>query len=166
MWFQSNIKRDYEAPFRFAHPDTIVLPMPIMTTATFQLAGDLGYVRITEANLINYSDMALEATQGERFKTLFHNSLKGWNWDGQIQSTWRVLLTVDDLNALVNTDIIQNLCPPPAPELANATWINPGRNTWHWMVTGRPKFEDQKQWVDWTKQVGFEYYIIDDGWIR
>lgn len=166
MWYQSNIKRDYEAPFRFARPDTIVIPMPIMTTATFQLVGDLGYVRITEANLINYSDMALEATQGASFKALFHNSLKGWNWEGQIQSPWRILLTVDNLNALVNSDIIQNLCPTPAPELANASWIKPGRSTWHWMVTGRPKLEDQNQWVDWTKQVGFEYYIIDDGWIR
>ena len=166
MWYQSNIKRDYEAPFRFANPDTITSKMILMTTATFQLAGGLGYVRITEANLINYSDMALEVSQRAIFKALFHNSLNGWGTTGQIQSPWRILLSVDNLNALVNSDIIQNLCPPPAPELSNASWIIPGRSTWHWMVTGRPKLEDQKQWVDWTNQVGFEYYIIDDGWIR
>ena len=166
MWYQSNNKRDYEAPFRVANPDTISKPTPLMTTATFKLPNAMGYAKITEANLINYSDMALETTGGAQFKSLFHNSPNGWQTTGEIISPWRVVIITDNLNALVNTDVIQNLCPSPTTLLANATWIKPGRSTWHWMVTGRPKLEEQHQWIDWTKSLKFEYYIIDDGWIK
>jgi alpha-glucosidase len=32
------------------------------------------------------------------------------------------------------------------------------------MAIGAPKFEDQHQWVDWTKALGYEYYLVDEGW--
>ncbi len=32
------------------------------------------------------------------------------------------------------------------------------------MVTGRPLLNQQPRWVDWTKQLGFDFYLIDDGW--
>jgi len=77
-----------------------------------------------------------------------------------------VTLLAENLNTLVNCDVIQSLCPPPAHDLTEAKWIQPGRSVWHWMVTGNPKREAQHQWVDWTRQLGFEYYLIDDGWVR
>jgi alpha-glucosidase len=166
MWFQDNRRKEYESPFRVANPDTIKRPMQIMTTATFKLPENMGYAKITEANLINYSDMALVTSGGAKFKSLFHNNLDGWQITGEIVSPWRVVMMVDNLNALVNTDVFQNLCPAPEKQLVNADWIKPGRSTWHWMVTGSPQFEDQSKWIDWTKQLNFEYYIIDDGWIK
>ena len=27
-----------------------------------------------------------------------------------------------------------------------------------------PIYAEQHQWVDWTKQLGFEYYLVDEGW--
>lgn len=33
-------------------------------------------------------------------------------------------------------------------KLANVVWIKPDRATWHGMVVGRPKLEDQQKWVD------------------
>ena len=166
MWYQSNNARNYEAVFKVANPDTVRIPLKIMTTATFKLPDNLGYAKITEANLINYSDMGLEASNGASFKSLFHNSPKGWQSNGAIESPWRVVILVNNLTELVNTDALQNLCPAPSKELANASWIKPGRSTWHWMVTGSPKLEEQNKWIDWTKKLDFEYYIIDDGWIR
>lgn len=166
MWYQSNNARNYEAVFKVANPDTIRKPIKIMTTATFKLADNQGYAKITEANLINYSDMGLEVSNGASFKSLFHNSPKGWQSVGAIESPWRVVILVNNLTELVNTDALQNLCPSPSKELANASWIKPGRSTWHWMVTGSPKLEEQNKWIDWTKKLDFEYYIIDDGWIR
>lgn len=164
VWLQDNTSREYESPFYVVNPDTIKSSLKFMTTATFKLPGKLGYVKITEANLINYSDMALETSGGGRYKSFFHNSRSGWQNTGNIESPWRVVIIADNLNALVNTDVLKNLCPLPSQKLQNASWIKPGRSTWHWMVTGTPKFEDQKKWINWTKQTEFEYYIIDEGW--
>jgi alpha-glucosidase len=49
---------------------------------------------------------------------------------------WRVTLLARDLNALVNSDLIRNLCPPAPPELAKAAWIQPGRSSWQWWSVG------------------------------
>ena len=73
-------------------------------------------------------------------------------------------LLARDLNALVNSDLIRNLCPPPSPQLAKAAWIQPGRSSWQWWSSGGPRYAEQHQWVDWTKQLGFEYYLVDEGW--
>jgi len=32
------------------------------------------------------------------------------------------------------------------------------------MAVGAPELEDQHLWVDWTKSLGFEYYLVDEGW--
>jgi alpha-glucosidase len=118
---------------------------------------------MTEANLINYSDMSLTA-EGNCFKALFRNDPKGWDVTGEILSPWRVTLLAPDLNTLVNSDLIKNLCPPASPELANAPWIRPGRSIWHWLTGGAPKLNEQTNWIDGAKAMGYEYYLIDDGW--
>ena len=166
MWYQTTAKKDYEMPFFTMMPDTISRPLSIMTTSTFKLPNGLGYAKISEANLINYSDIALETTGKGYFKPLFHNSMQGWDHEGEILSPWRIVIITPDLNGLVNTDVFHNLSPAPAPELVNAEWIRPGKSTWAWMVTGSPALRDQKQWIDWTSELEFEYYLIDDGWAK
>ena len=32
------------------------------------------------------------------------------------------------------------------------------------MTGGGPKLEEQKTWIDGTKAMGYEYYLVDDGW--
>lgn len=44
------------------------------------------------------------------------------------------------------------------PALLKAEWIRPGRSTWQWINSSSLKFEEQHQWVDWTKSLGYEYY--------
>lgn len=166
IWYQSNKNKDYEAPFETGEIERLASGLTIAAPATVKLPGGAGYAMLTEANLIGYSDMALEVTAPATFRALFHNDPGGWTARGEAVSPWRVLVLAADLNTLVNTDILHNLCPPPAPLVANARWIQPGRTSWHWMVTGPPKLEDQRRWVDWTRQLGFEYYLIDDGWKR
>lgn len=141
-------------------------PAIIAAPATYELPDGLGFAMVTEANLVDYTDTALRYVGEDTFRAYLHNDPKGFDLDGEIVTSWRVTVLAADLNALVNTDLITNLCPPPPAKLADATWIKPGRSTWHWMVSGRPKFEDQRAWVDWTRQLGFEYYLIDDGWNR
>lgn len=164
VWSQDAGNRSYESLF---HP-TEVGQMPVKTQvlapATLQLPDGLGYGMITEANLVNYSDMDLEKTGPTTFRALFHDSPRGWTQRGDLATPWRLLILARDLNALVNTDVIKNLCPPPSAELAKAAWIRPGRSIWHWLIAGRPKLPDQRGWIDGAAALGFEYYLIDEGW--
>lgn len=163
IFHQSADNRSYEARYV---PDLIGqmgTSHRLMAPATLQLDGG-GYGMITEANLIGYSDMALYSSGTNGFKAVFHDDPKGWDHEGEIISPWRVTLLAADLNALVNSDLVRNLCPPPAPELVNASWIRPGRSIWHWLTGGGPKLEEQKNWIDGTRALGYEYYLVDDGW--
>lgn len=164
MWYQTDRKKDYEMPYAKMMPDTVSTPVSLLTTSTFKLPRSLGYLMIGEANLIRYSDMALQTRGKGYFESLFHNSPEGWVNEGEIVSPWRVVVLTKSLDELVNTDAFHNLCPPPSLPLTEATWITPGKSTWAWMVTGKPMFKDQKKWVDWTSELGLDYYLIDDGW--
>jgi alpha-glucosidase len=107
--------------------------------------------------------MGLEHS-GNFVKAVFPASVRGWQNTGAITTPWRVAIIAEGLNALVNSDIVTNLCPAPSPELAKADWIKPGRILWQWWAIGAPKLNDQKDWVDAAKKLGWEYYLIDDGW--
>lgn len=165
FWHQSSANRSYEARYV---PDIVGQSSTghrSMAPLALKFAGGLGYGLVTEANLVNYSDMALHANGTNSFAAAFHDDPNGWEHEGEIVSPWRVLLLAADLNALVNSDLIKNLCPAPSPELAQADWIKPGRSIWHWLSCYcAPDLPAQKWWIDRTRDMGFEYYLIDDGW--
>ena len=136
----------------------------IAAPALLQLPNDAGYALITEANLVHYTDTALTVLGEGGFRATYSDDADGFDVTGPVTTPWRVTVLAKDLTALVNTDVIRSLCPPPPAELADADWIKPGRAAWHWRVTGHPKFADQHQWVDSAAALGFEYYLVDDGW--
>jgi alpha-glucosidase len=129
---------------------------------TFRISDHL-YVALTEANNDCFPDMGVQRN-GTFLKAVFPASTRGWQHQGSITTPWRVAIIAEELNALVNSDIVTNLCPPPPPELANADWIKPGRVLWQWWAIGAPRLNDQQQWVDAAKKLGWEYYLIDEGW--
>jgi alpha-glucosidase len=59
---------------------------------------------------------------------------------GTITTPWRVVLVGEDLNALVNSDIVTNLCPAPDPKLfpqgVSTDWVKPGRAVWRYLDNG------------------------------
>jgi alpha-L-fucosidase len=152
----------YEQPCRSGTLETIPEHSPLAPPVTFKLGENL-YIALTEANNDSFPDMGLER-DGTFLKAVFPASSKGWSQQGTIVTPWRVAIIAEGLNALVNSDIVTNLCPPPPPELANADWIKPGRSLWQWWAIGAPRLDDQKEWVDAAKKLGFEYYLIDEGW--
>ena len=165
MWWQGLARgKDYEERNRQGGPGDVPVGEMIAMPATLKLPNDAGYAMLTEANLVHYSDAALQCLAGDVFGVLLHNEPRGFTVNGEVVTPWRVTLVAPDLTTLVNTDVIRNLCPPPSAELAKADWIKPSRALWHWRVTGHPKLDQQKQWIDWTKEVGFETYLVDDGW--
>jgi alpha-glucosidase len=122
------------------------------------------YVTITEAALRDYGDLALKRGSGGALEGTLYADPSGWTTDAAVVQPWRVTIIADDLTTLVNSTLVQNLNPPRDASLSGADWIQPGRSTWQWMAIGAPQFADQHQWVDWTAELGFEYYLVDDGW--
>ena len=163
-WYQKDLE-SYEGTFSKVLADTLkageVIGLPV--TAILPTGN---YIMITEANLVDYSDLAVKSSDKRTLKGLFHAEENGWKTDSEVVQPWRVTLIAKDLNALVNSDLLRNLCPNPAPELINADWIKPGRAGWNWWSTPTLVYNQQHQWVDWTKELGFEYYMIDAGWTR
>jgi len=168
IWFQTNVANYEEIHKRLAladvPADTFMGP-PVVA----ELPGG-GYAALTEAALFNYSGMTIRAPgdAGKPLEGVFQDD-RTWELEGTIKSPWRVIMVSPDLNGLVNCDIIANLNEPPAPELANADWIRPGRGFWHWWSGQMGNwdsvaFDRQFQWVDYAAQFGFECYLVDAGW--
>ena len=163
-WYQTDFG-SYEGIFQSNRLDDLSAGQKIPLPITFSLSGG-GYALVTEANLVNYSDVGTQVAPDHSLRACFHARPdgNGWTSDAAVVQPWRVILLARDLNALVNSDLIRNLCPAAPPELAKAAWIQPGRSSWQWWSASAPIYADQHQWVDWTKQLGFEYYLVDEGW--
>jgi alpha-glucosidase len=154
---------------------------------TIKLPGQAGYSAITEANLVNYSGMGLEA-DGRRgwIVGLGHRQPMNWPFElrygrdegkrlgkpaaiaGTITTPWRVITVGRDLNTLVNSTFLPNLCPSPDPKLfpqgINTSWIKPGRAVWKYVDGGPEGVEGMKQFSRWAGELGFEYHVMEGFW--
>ncbi len=134
----------------------------------FPLTARVGglYVTLTEALVKDYGELAVKVNADGVLEGQLHADPAGWTTDDAVTQPWRVTIIARNLTDLVNTTLVQNLNPPADAQLIHADWIKPGRSSWQWLATGDPVEEEQKQWVDWTSQLGFEYYLIDEGWSK
>jgi alpha-glucosidase len=156
---------------------------------TVKLPGGAGYASITEAALVNYAGMALQADGQRRFRIrLGHRHPPSYPFrlrygaeeaarlsqpaaiTGTITTPWRVVMIGPDLNTLVNCDVIPNLCPPPDPKLfpqgLQTAWIKPGRAVWRYLDGGDRTLEEMKEFNRLAGALGFEHHIIEGFWSR
>jgi alpha-glucosidase len=154
---------------------------------TFKLPGNAGYGSITEANLVDYSGMALEADGRRGLVTaLGHRQPLNYPYElrygreeakrlgkpasirGTITTPWRVVMVGCDLNTLVNSTIMPNLCPPPDPKYfpdgIETAWVKPGRAVWRYLDGGDRSFEGMKAFSRMAGELGFEYHVIEGFW--
>ncbi|PTY03028.1 glycoside hydrolase family 97 [Verrucomicrobia bacterium LW23] len=122
------------------------------------------YVALTQAFLKDYGDIVVRPKGDGLLESRLYVDKNGWTTNDSVVQPWRVTIIARSLDALVNTTLVSNLNPPASEKLVNADWIRPGRCAWQWMAVGAPLVHDQKQWVDWTKELGYEYYLVDEGW--
>jgi len=157
---------------------------------TFQLPGNAGYGSITEAYQVNYAGMALEC-DGRRAWTvgLGHRHPLNYPFElrygrengkrlaapasvtGTITTPWRVVLVARDLNMLVNSDILSNLCPPHDPKLfpqgMKTPWVEPGLCVWNYVDRnyveggGSNSFENMKKFSQMGGRIGAKYHILE-----
>lgn len=124
-----------------------------------------GYAALMEAALYDYSGMRLEAVGSRTVRANFTEGAAGFQITGRIVTPWRVTMVAGDLDGLVNSDLIENLNPPPLPGLfADTTYIKPGRSVWRWWSQGTGTPEEELDYVDYAVRLGFEYTTVDEGW--
>ena len=149
-----------------------------------------GYASITEAALINYSGMALQADgQGGFVLRLGHVHPASYPFTlrygdeaaarlatpapvtGTIMTPWRVLIIGANLNTLVNSDIVHNLAAPSDrrlfPDGTHTDWIRPGRCVWKYLDGGGENtLATLKEFSRLAGELGFEYNLIEGFWQR
>ena len=156
---------------------------------TIKLPNSAGYAAISEAALINYAGMGLQADGRRGFKAVLGHALpishpfdlrygkeeakrlaKPAVIDGTITTPWRVVMIGGDLNALVNCDIVDNVSPPPDrtlfPAGLHTDWIKPGRAVWRYLDGGENTFDGMKEFSRLAGELGFEYNVIEGFWQR
>jgi alpha-glucosidase len=143
-------------------PQGPVQTMPLVA----ELPGGRGYAAVTEAALYRYSGLRLEARPDGELRGVFTEK-DGFSVSGRFRTPWRVLLLAPTLDALVNSDLVSGLNPPPDPALFEADgWTAGGRSVWSWWQ-GDPDFmtvESEKRVIDCATRLQFEFTTLDEGW--
>jgi alpha-glucosidase len=186
-WHQ-NPRGHYEGEY---HPHEVA-SVPTGTWAppplTVKLPNGAGYVSITEANLVNYAGMMLQADGKRgftvrlghavpasypfelRYKEDVERFSKAASVSGPIVTPWRVVMVEADLNALVNCDAVTNLCPPPDPDLfpkgVDTEWLKPGRAVWEYLDGKKNTLAESTEFCRLAGELGFEHNVIEGYWRR
>jgi alpha-glucosidase len=158
-----------------APPATLKLPQGI-------------YVAVTEAALQRYSGIALQADgigglvlRMAQHQPASHPYVLRYSAEdvarlsqpavikGVITTPWRVVMVGKDLNAMVNNDMLHDLCDAPDrslfPRGNQTSWIRPGRAVWKYLDGGGDgTVEVMKQFTDEAAELGFEYNILEGFW--
>jgi alpha-glucosidase len=188
LWYH-DLGGHYEAAYKDSDISSIEAGQWAGPPVTFRLPANAGYASITEANLVNYSGMALEADGRRGLVTgLGHRQPLNYPYElrygreeakrlgrpasirGPIRTPWRVVMVGRNLNALVNSMIVPNLCPPPDPRYfpdgIETSWVRPGRAVWRYLDGGDRSFEGMKEFSRMAGQLGFEYHVLEGFWSK
>ena len=184
---------DLNGHYEGQHTNNLVDAMPpgqwVAPPMTFELSNHGGYASITEADLANYSGMALQASGPREFTVMLANQQppshpfvmryskedvarlsQPASVSGTVTTPWRVVMIGANLNTLVNSDILPNLCPPPDPKLfpqgLKTDWLKPGRAVWKFLDGGDSSLDGTKDFCRMAGELGFQYNVIDGYWSR
>ncbi len=149
--------KSYEEPHHFTPWSQVPVQQSLAPPFTSEDAGV--YLSVTEADCRDFPDLAL-ASDGARLSSRFPGQNVPWK---SKLSPWRAVVVARDLTALATSDLVRNLCAPPEAG-RDFSWVRPGRVLWQWWSVGAPKLEEQPAWFDAAAALGWEYYLIDDGW--
>jgi alpha-glucosidase len=187
-WYH-DLNMHYEGVHEKKQIDSVQAGEWVAPPATFKLPQGF-YASITEAALLNYPGMALQANgKNGLMVTLANDQPTSYPYklryspedtlrmrqpvkiNGTLTTPWRVVIIGKDLNALVNNDIITNLNTAPDPKLfpngTHTNWIKPGRAVWKYLNGGGDgTLEVAKHFTDGAAALGFEHNILEDFWAR
>lgn len=130
---------------------------------------------ITEADLRDYAGMYLEPTAGDpgclRSRLSPRLDAAGAAVIGKLplQTPWRVILIGSHEGALIESNLVYNLNPPPST--TDTAWIKTGKTTFPWWngfeVGPNVEFKaglntaTMKHYIDFCSEAGIEYHSLD-----
>lgn len=137
--------------------------------ALFQFPNHI-FMAITEANLQNYAGMYLMKEHG-----MLETQLAPWPGQATIKvksklpahTPWRVIMISDQMEDLLESNILTNLCPPS--KIKDTSWIKPGKTTFHWWngditpdTTFAPgvNFQTAKYYIDFAARNNIAYSAV------
>lgn len=186
-WYH-DLYMHYEGEYARKSMDTVKAGQWAAPSVTFRLPDSQLYLSVTEADLKNYGGMALQ-TDGNKGMVLrlpqhqptsYPYKLRYSAEDvlrlsqpaaiaGTVTTPWRVIVVANGLNALVNSDIIHNLCPPPDtklfPQGIKTDWIQPGSAVWKYLDNGgEGTLETMKEYSRQAAELGFRHNILEGFW--
>lgn len=137
-------------------------------------------VLVSEAALDgSYCGAVLQSVSSTQMKFGFPEQQKNAQYSGSSQikvegdfrSPWRAFI-VGDEQTLFDSTMIENLADPCV--LDDTSWIEPGITSWSWMsgvnAGGNPfDYQGSKEvmidYIDFAAEMGWQYYILDEGWM-
>ena len=170
-WCQTNTG-NYEGfytVYPLARAATNPRPARVGMPVTCELPGG-GFAMLSESDIMGYSGMSVDLGENGVFQAVFEDDPSGWTMKGAFATPWRVVVISDDLNGLVNSTLIANVCPPPDARLfpmgMREPWIQPGRCLWQWWAYGGEgtQWKRQQWFIDRAAELKCQYYLVDEGW--
>lgn len=79
-------------------------------------------------------------------------------------SPWRTFIISNSPAAIVESNLVFHLSE--ANKLGDISWVKPGRSSWSWWSDhpSSKNYNSLKKYVDLSKQMGWEYSLIDANW--
>jgi alpha-glucosidase len=72
---------------------------------------------------------------------------------------WRVAIIGNGPGPVIESSVVEHLNPPC--ELADVSWVKSGRSAWSWLSQETGDMTQQKRYIDFASQMGWEYNLID-----
>ncbi|MFD2163047.1 glycoside hydrolase family 97 protein [Paradesertivirga mongoliensis] len=146
-------------------------------------------VLITDADVLDYPNMFLEATGTNSLKAKFppvvleavqsgdrmENIVKEADYIAKTAGTrnlpWRVFTITNDDRKLAESDMVYKLSTPSV--IKETSWIKPGQVSWDWWNANNIYGVDfpagintktYKYYIDFASKYSLEYIILDEGW--
>ena len=126
------------------------------------------WVLMSEAALDgNYAGSVLDAS-GSTF-TLGYPQQQGEtvSTTAPFQSPWRFAV-IGDITDIMENTMAENLSPAPDEDTYHfSEWVDPGVSSWTWLQGGFNVQRDPeaiKSYLDLAYEMGWNYFILDEGW--
>lgn len=132
--------------------------------------GNTAWMLLTEASVYGTYCASHVKVSREKTRTLelaFAPDQPGPNvTSAPFATPWRTAIIGSTLAEIVESTLVFHL--NPASEVADMSWIRPGRSAWSWHSDSQSCRDHEKQvrFVDFAAEMGWEYSLVDGGWDR
>lgn len=126
--------------------------------------GDKSYILLTEAASTSAMSASRVVTGNKTGQLCLQPAADSEITDSQFASPWRAMM-IGTLHEIVESTMMTNL--NEATSLTNLEWVKPGRVAWNWGAEdgdSAPTVDQARRYIDFAAAMGWEYFLLDDGW--